>query len=212
MWFQLLNLLHSVWPKLLSWPIFHLWNKNRQTHGNNLHRFSKRSLQSGTHIHCHISGHLPIMFSAFIQHRIGFLQFSCEALHIVDLAGTMHPPNFFPIFRLSPGWAGNQRYSHKKHKFLQYIRHDAATLWQWRKRRKLRLPKITIYRKLGEWRTVGFGIKCPGSYISWKAIRATFHDLFQFRSTYSNPVLPVAYYVTTHLYWQRPCIIRNDEF
>jgi hypothetical protein len=58
---------------------------------------------------------------------------------------------------------------------------------------------------------VGLGMKCPGSYISWKVISATVHDVFQFRSTCCHPVLSVAHYLTTRRY-RRPCIIRNDEF
>jgi len=69
--------------------------KKQSDSRDNLRRFSTRSLQPGIHIHCHSSGHLP-MFSEFIQNRTSFLQFPCEAPHIVDLAGTLYPPNFYP--------------------------------------------------------------------------------------------------------------------
>ena len=124
-----------------------LWlvgEKKQPDSRENLRRLSMRSLQPGTHIHCHGSGHLPIIFTAFIQNRTSFLQFSREAPHIVDLTGTLYHQILPHLPSVSRGWPGNPRGSHKRHKYLQYGRHDAATVWQWRTRGKLRLPNTSL--------------------------------------------------------------------
>lgn len=96
-WFQRLNLRHSVWPKLLSWPIFHLWNKNRLT-GQSSQFFHEIAPIWHTHPMPHFWASADHVFCVHPEHNQ--LSPSFRAKLIVDLAGTMHPPIFFPIFRL----------------------------------------------------------------------------------------------------------------